>query len=52
MTQMAKTDFPHFDGSKLKEWLSKADEFFAIYNTPEESKVGIDFIHFDGEAST
>ncbi|KAL0897718.1 hypothetical protein Bca101_081679 [Brassica carinata] len=52
MTRMAKIDFPRFDGSKLKEWLSKAEEFFEIANTPEECKVGIASIHFDGEAST
>lgn len=52
MTRMAKIDFPRFDGSKLKEWLSKAEEFFEIAITPEESKVGIASIHFDGEAST
>ena len=52
MTRMAKIDFPRFDGSKLKEWLSKAEEFFEIANTPDESKVGIASIHFDGDAST
>ena len=52
MTRMAKINFPKFDGSKLKEWLSKAEEFFAIDNTREESKVGIASIHFEGEAST
>ena len=35
----------------MEEWLSKADQFFQIENTHEESKVGIVFLHLDGLAS-
>lgn len=52
MTRLTKIDFPRFDGVKYKEWLGKAEQFFAIDNTPEEKKVGVASMHFDGEAST
>ena len=51
-TRLTKIDFPKFDGSNIKEWFTKADEFFAIDNTPNEAKVGIASMHFEGEAST
>lgn len=51
-TRLTKIDFPRFDGGKINEWFSKAEEFFAIDNTPEEAKVGIASMHFDGAAST
>lgn len=50
-TRLTKIDFPRFDGTKLVEWLGKAEEFFAIDNTPEESKVGTAAMHFDGDAA-
>lgn len=50
MTRLMKIDFPRFDGSKFIEWLSKAEQFFAINNTHEEKKVGIASMHFDDEA--
>ncbi|WZZ27587.1 hypothetical protein YC2023_010988 [Brassica napus] len=52
MTRLTKIDFPRFDGNKIKEWFGKAEQFFLIDNTPEEAKVGIASMHFDGEAST
>lgn len=52
MTKMTKIDFPKFDGSKFKEWLEKAEQFFVIDMTPEEKKVGIASIHFVDEAAT
>lgn len=51
-TRLTKIDFPRFDGGKINEWFSKAEEFFTIDNTPEEAKVGIASMHFDGDAST
>lgn len=52
ITRLTKIDFPRFYGNKIKEWFGKAEQFFLIDNTPEEAKVGIASMHFDGEAST
>ncbi|KAG2304964.1 hypothetical protein Bca52824_033615 [Brassica carinata] len=51
MTRLGKIDFPRFDGTKVKEWFPKVEQFFLIDETPEESKVSIASMHFDGEAS-
>ncbi|CAA7054010.1 unnamed protein product [Microthlaspi erraticum] len=51
MTQLAKLDFPQFTGDKLIEWLFKVEQFFSIDNTPDDLRVGIASIHFDGLAS-
>lgn len=51
-TRLTKIEFPRFDGTKLVEWFGKAEEFFVIDDTPEEAKVGIASMHFDGEAAT
>ncbi|CAA7040953.1 unnamed protein product [Microthlaspi erraticum] len=51
MTRLAKLDFPRFNGDKLKEWLFKVEQFFSIDNTPDDLRVGIASIHFDGLAS-
>lgn len=48
MTRLAKIYFPRFDGEKVVEWLILAEEFFVIDYTPEESKVSISSLHFDG----
>lgn len=52
LTRMVKLDFPRFDGERMKEWLSKVEQLFAMDNTPEELKVGLASLHFDGLAST
>lgn len=51
-TRLAKIDFPRFNGEKLQEWFCMVEQFFSIDNTPEESKVAIASIHFDGLART
>lgn len=51
-TRMTRLDFPRFKGEKLKEWLGKAEQFFDIDFTPEESKVGIASLHFEDLAAT
>ena len=48
--RLAKIDFLRFDGEKVDDWLSLAEEFFVIDHTPEESKVAIASLHFDGVA--
>lgn len=50
MMRLAKIDFLRFDGEKVDDWLSLAEEFFVIDHTPEESKVAIASLHFDGVA--
>lgn len=34
----------------MKEWLSKVEQFFFMDRTPEDLKVGLASIHFDGLA--
>lgn len=52
MTRLGRLDFPRFGGDKIRDWLFKVEEFFAIDNTPQELKVRLSLIHFDGSAST
>ena len=52
MTRLGKVDFPRFDGSGIKEWIFKAEEFFGIDYTPDDMKVRTAAVHFDGHAST
>jgi len=52
LTRLGKIDFPRFDGSRLKEWLFKVEEFFGVDLTPEDMKVKMAAIHFDSHAST
>jgi hypothetical protein len=49
-TRISKVDFPRFDGKRMKEWLYKCDQFFALDVTPEESKVRLASIHLEGSA--
>lgn len=49
-TRISKIDFPRFDGSRVKEWLYKCEQFFSLDNTPPESKVRLASIHLDGTA--
>ncbi|KAG7619515.1 Aspartic peptidase domain superfamily [Arabidopsis suecica] len=52
LTWLGKIDFPRFDGTRLKEWLFKVEEFFGVDSTPEDMKVKRAAIHFDSHAST
>lgn len=49
-TRVSKVEFPRFDGSKIKEWLYKCEQFFALDNTAPELKVRITSIHLEGSA--
>jgi len=44
-----KLDFPRFTGDDAMTWLYKAKKFFTLYNTPDEQKVSIAFIQFEGK---
>lgn len=50
MTRLGKIDFHRFDGTKVKEWFPKVEQFFVIDDTSEEAKVSLKSMHFDGEA--
>lgn len=52
ITRLAKLEFPRFNGECMKEWFCKVEQFFGMDNTPEELKVGLASMHFDGLAST
>ena len=44
-----KLNFPCFTGDDAMTWLYKAGKFFTLYNTPDEQKVSIASIHFEGK---
>ena len=44
-----KLDFPRFTGDDTMTWLYKAEKFFTLYNTPDEQKLAIASIHFEGK---
>lgn len=50
LTRLAKIEFTKFDGDKVEDWLSSAEQFFVIDNTAEEAKVAIASLHFTGVA--
>ena len=52
ITRIGKVDFPRFDGSQIRDWVFKVEEFFEIDSTPADMKVRMAAIHFDGRAST
>ena len=52
ITRIGKVDFPRFDGSQIRDWVFKVEEFFEIDFTPADMKVRMAAIHFDGRAST
>nr|KYP73578.1 hypothetical protein KK1_006221 [Cajanus cajan] len=45
-----KLDFPKFDGSEPLNWLFRAEQFFALYQTPEPQRLAIAAIHMEGDA--
>nr|AAD25593.1 hypothetical protein [Arabidopsis thaliana]ABE65428.1 hypothetical protein At2g05030 [Arabidopsis thaliana] len=52
LTRLGKIDLPRFDGTGIKEWLFKVEEFFGIDFTPADLKVKMVAIHFDSHAAT
>ncbi|KAF7821825.1 Transposon Ty3-I Gag-Pol polyprotein [Senna tora] len=47
-TRSVKLDFPRFNGSEPLHWLFKAEKFFAYYETPDDQRVTIAAVHFEG----
>ncbi|XP_042027248.1 uncharacterized protein LOC121774436 [Salvia splendens] len=49
-TRQSKVGFPIFNGEDLTGWILRCDHFFAVDLTPEESKVRLAVINFEGRA--
>ncbi|RRT81670.1 hypothetical protein B296_00000085 [Ensete ventricosum] len=45
-----KVEFPRWEDGNLIGWISCAERFFRFHRTPEESKVEITSIQFEGDA--
>lgn len=49
-SRLTKVGFPIFDGSQLRDWLYRCEQFFSLDNTPPELKVRLASIHLEGKA--
>ncbi|KAL1536412.1 hypothetical protein AAHA92_29071 [Salvia divinorum] len=49
-TRQSKVGFPVFSGEDLAGWLLRCDHFFTVDLTPEDSKVRLAVINFEGRA--
>ncbi|XP_019462912.1 PREDICTED: uncharacterized protein LOC109361830 [Lupinus angustifolius] len=49
-TRLLRIDFPRFAGENVKEWVYKCETYFMIDDTPEEVKVKLAIMHFEGKA--
>ncbi|XP_042059529.1 uncharacterized protein LOC121804042 [Salvia splendens] len=49
-TRQSKVGFPIFTGEDLAGWILRCDHFFAVDLTPEDSKVRLAVINFEGRA--
>ncbi|XP_021972161.1 uncharacterized protein LOC110867455 [Helianthus annuus] len=49
-TRLCKLEFPKFDGSDVNGWIYRAEHFFAVDETPEQSKLEIAVIYLEGKA--
>ncbi|KAG7575531.1 Retrotransposon gag domain [Arabidopsis thaliana x Arabidopsis arenosa] len=52
ITRIGKVDFPRFDGNQARDWLFQVEEFFEVDHTPQDMKVKMAAIHFNGKAAT
>ncbi|KAF2564488.1 hypothetical protein F2Q70_00018598 [Brassica cretica] len=50
-SRLSKIIFPAFDGTELRDWLSKCEQFFDIDGTPTELKVRLAAMHLTGKAT-
>ncbi|KAF7838882.1 Ty3/gypsy retrotransposon protein [Senna tora] len=46
--ESVKLDFPRFNGFEPLHWLFKVERFFAYYETPDDQRVTIAAVHFEG----
>ncbi|KAG2303549.1 hypothetical protein Bca52824_032200 [Brassica carinata] len=49
-SRLTKIGLPMFDGSALREWIYRCEQFFSIDSTPPEMKVGLASLHMTGKA--
>ncbi|KAH0716770.1 hypothetical protein KY285_012801 [Solanum tuberosum] len=47
LSRLTKVDFPRFDGTNLRTWMYKVDQFFSYDDTPYAQKVRVAALHFD-----
>ncbi len=45
-----KLDYPTFGGEEPREWISKSEQYFRLYQIPEEQWVEVATLHFSGRA--
>ena len=48
--KLPKLDFPSFDGSNSREWVTKARMYFELHQIPEAKKLGITQLYVKGRA--
>ncbi|XP_056860229.1 uncharacterized protein LOC130508648 [Raphanus sativus] len=49
-SRLTKVGFTMFDGTELKEWIYRCEQFFSIDNTSPELKVRLAALHLTGKA--
>ncbi|CAH2070054.1 unnamed protein product [Thlaspi arvense] len=49
-SRLTKVGFPMFNGSKLREWIYRCDQFFGLDHTPIEQRVPLASMHLEDEA--
>lgn len=49
-SRLTKIGFSMFDGSELREWIYRCEQFFSIDSTPPELKVRLASLHMTGKA--
>jgi len=49
-TRLTRIDFPHFGGDAIHQWIYQCETYFAIDGTPEDVRVKLAIIHFEGKA--
>ena len=42
-----KLDFPRFDGTNVLHWIFQSEQFFELYQVPEDQKVVVAGVHFE-----
>lgn len=47
---MTKVEFPKFDGTDLRSWIYKCNQFFQLDEIVDPQKVRLDAIHLEGKA--
>ncbi|KAH0683132.1 hypothetical protein KY290_021721 [Solanum tuberosum] len=50
MSRLSKIEFPRFNGTNLRSWIYKVDQFFSLDEIPLNQKVRVASLHFDGLA--